>query len=334
MKIGALYPSRLPFSAQNYIENIQIGLNNFGVDIIWFKKNEFLPEGVDLYWDPFKSRSGPHKKLLYTTKPYVISYHGAANLTLGLKDCYGNGIKNMIRGYFLKKKTQYEWKRFKNRLKAIIAVSNYAKWEIQNFLGFAGDIIFPIYHGVNFKIFKPDNEVNSNQAYFLHISQYQPIKNVDRIIEAFQRFSYRDRTRLVLVVPRYLVKQKLPPKVELITTPMNQEKLVSLYQHAIAFVFPSLRETFGMPILEAMASGCPVITSNVAGSYEIAGDAALLVNPRSVNEISKAMKSLIEDKFLKQEMRKNGLNHAQKFTWNKSVKEHLKVFKQILKNSV
>jgi len=106
-----------------------------------------------------------------------------------------------------------------------------------------------------------------------------------------------------------------------------------MYSAASAFVFPSLRETFGMPILEAMASGCPVISSNSTGCAEVAGDAALLVDPRSITDIAGAMHRLTEDASLRADLRERGLARARQFTWQRSAEEHLKVFEKALREN-
>jgi glycosyltransferase involved in cell wall biosynthesis len=86
-----------------------------------------------------------------------------------------------------------------------------------------------------------------------------------------------------------------------------------------------------MPILEAMACGCPVITSNSSACAEIAQDAALLVNPYSVDEIAKAMGMIVEDASLRETLRKKGIERASFFSWQKCAKEHLKVFEKVLR---
>ena len=115
--------------------------------------------------------------------------------------------------------------------------------------------------------------------------------------------------------------------------PLSQKVLVKYYQDAIGFVFPSLHETFGMPIVEAMASGCPVITSSTTACSEVAGNAALLVDPRSVDEISSAMKKLVMDIGLRQSLAEKGLKRASQFTWKKCAEEHLNVFERALSNA-
>ena len=99
--------------------------------------------------------------------------------------------------------------------------------------------------------------------------------------------------------------------------------------HSIAeadvFVFPSLYEGFGLPVLEAMACGCPVITSNVSSLPEVVGDAALLVDPYNVEALAQAMLTVLEDDELKKEMSKKGIAQAQKFSWDKAGAEFLAV---------
>ena len=95
------------------------------------------------------------------------------------------------------------------------------------------------------------------------------------------------------------------------------------------FVFPSLYEGFGMSVLEAMASGVPVITSNVSSLPEVAGDATILVDPLSEDEIFEAYKKILSDKKLQREMIKKGLEQAKKFQWKKSVEVLEKVYEKI-----
>lgn len=95
------------------------------------------------------------------------------------------------------------------------------------------------------------------------------------------------------------------------------------------FVFPSLYEGFGMPVLEAMAAGVPVVTSNVSSLPEVAGDAAILVDPLSEDEILEAYKKILSDKQLQREMIEKGLEQAKKFQWKKSVEVLEKVYEKM-----
>lgn len=334
MKIGVFKPARLPFSACNYIENVTQELEQSGVEMVYFTETELVPKDIDLYWDPrAMGGAAPYKKLLMSEKPVVVMVHGAAPFALPAREYYPS-LKACAIGNLYKLRNLYRWRRFRHRCTAIITVSSYAKWEIQRYLGLDGDKIFPIYHGVDLKIFKPNEVAHIQKPYFLHVSQYQPIKNIDRIIEAYARLPIESKPSLVMQVLGYPRNKSTPQGVELITAPKVHKELAPLYQGATGFVFPSLRETFGMPILEAMACGCPVITSNVTACPEVAGEAALLVNPRSVDEIASAMLRLWEDANLQNKLRQKSLEHAQRFTWAKSAQQHLEVFEKVLKEQL
>ena len=150
-----------------------------------------------------------------------------------------------------------------------------------------------------------------------------------RIIAAYNCLDTAKKPAMKIVCPGY-PGQNIGGGIELIRDSQNHHQLKSLYQNALCFLFPSLRETFGMPILEAMACGIPVITSNITGCSEVAGDAAMMVNPRSTDEIISAMKRLIESSELQKKLSKKGIEHALRFTWEKSAREHLAVFEKIL----
>ena len=100
---------------------------------------------------------------------------------------------------------------------------------------------------------------------------------------------------------------------------MSDDDLLLFYNQAEVMVFPSLYEGFGLPIIEAMSCGCPVITSNTTSLPEVAGKAAILVDPQNTKEISEAIIKLLSNTQLKQELIEKGLKHSQEFTWKKSV---------------
>ena len=208
-------------------------------------------------------------------------------------------------------------------------MSKYAKQEAVSCLNLNPDNIQPIYHGVDISKFAPNPAWASREdRYFLHVSQYQPKKNVDAVIEAYRQLEFNDKPGLVVVSPGYRA-ETLPAGVKLITTTKQADELADLYRNATAFVFPSLHETFGMPTLEAMASGCPVITSNVTACAEVAGDAAHLVNPRSVDEIRDALELLAKDAVYAERLRRKGIEHSAQFTWERSAQQHLDYFEAI-----
>lgn len=110
-----------------------------------------------------------------------------------------------------------------------------------------------------------------------------------------------------------------------------QEDLPSLYSGALCLVYPSLYEGFGLPILEAMACGCPVLTSNISSLPEVAGQAGLLVDPLDVEEISRGINEIINNKEKRKELIKKGFAQVKKFSWEKAARETLKVYQEMVK---
>ena len=157
------------------------------------------------------------------------------------------------------------------------------------------------------------------------MAQNQPLKNIDRLLVAYQKIPVEVRHDLVLIIPGYKKSVSISG-VRVIYEKQSAEALANWYRGAIGFVFPSLRESFGLPILEAMACGCPVMTSDNSACKEIAGDAAILVNPRDEKMIISAMLQLANDAKFRDELRSKGLKRAKQFTWHRSAMEHLKEF--------
>lgn len=168
------------------------------------------------------------------------------------------------------------------------------------------------------------------QPYFLYIGRPDPHKNLARLIAAFAQIAKHTDTELRIVGstdPRYT------PELELLATERGvgdrvkflsyvpYAELPTLLNQAIALVFPSLWEGFGLPVLEAMACGTPVITSNLASLPEVAGDAAILVDPTSEAALAAAMQNLAQDSPLRSQLRTAGLHRAQQFSWERTGQE-------------
>lgn len=331
MKIGLFRLPSLPHSVQTYVESLASQLDKLGVQLLQLFPTDALPKELDICWDPGTGRPGPQQRLRNAPPPLVVTFHGVANLALPIRDCFGPGIRNSVRGFRSRQATFRGWRAFSSRCFRTIAVSGYARLEAARCLGLEFDRIVPVYHGVDLSTFRPGSDGMVQRApYFLHVSQYQPLKNVHSIIAAYDQLPLSNKPDLLIVAPGF-PDCKLPVGVDLIAKPVSREELAKLYGAALAFVFPSLRETFGMPILEAMACGCPVITSNVTACPEVAGNAALLVDPRSVSELAAAMSRLSEDASLRANLRQRGLARARQFTWQRCAEQHLEVFEDVVR---
>jgi glycosyltransferase involved in cell wall biosynthesis len=110
---------------------------------------------------------------------------------------------------------------------------------------------------------------------------------------------------------------------------LSDSEILSLYEEADVFVYPSLYEGFGLPVLEAMACGCPVIASNVSSLPEVVGEAGLLVDPYNVEALARAIRTVLDDDELKREMSRKSIAQAQKFSWTKAGAELLAVCQEV-----
>ncbi|MFN6034702.1 MAG: glycosyltransferase family 4 protein [Dolichospermum sp.] len=175
--------------------------------------------------------------------------------------------------------------------------------------------------------------------YFLYIGRQDPYKNLQRLITAFSALPNRNDYELWLAGPD---DQRYSPLLEIQTQELGINHLVKFLNYvpydelpiiinqAIALVFPTLCEGFGLPVLEAMACGTPVITSNISSLPEVAGDAAILINPYHIEEITAAMKMIINDSEIRKQLSKQGLKRVNQFSWEKTGLATVEVLKQYL----
>lgn len=220
--------------------------------------------------------------------------------------------------------------------KHIICNSQATADDIINFFGINANKITPIHLGYNPNKFKfIDDLSNINKTpYFLYLGRHDPHKNLGRIISAFAKFKYKNNYQLWLAGPsdsRYtpLLKQQvkqlnIESQVRFLDY-VKSEDLPIILNQAQALVFPTLWEGFGFPVLEAIASGTPVITSNISSLPEVVGEAGLLVNPLEIKEITSAMNLMAEDEKLRLELRQLGLKRAKNFSWEKTARETIAV---------
>ncbi|PSR17065.1 mannosyltransferase [filamentous cyanobacterium CCP3] len=174
------------------------------------------------------------------------------------------------------------------------------------------------------------------QPYFLYVGSHYTYKNLGRLIQAFAQTKLPDFKLLIAGVPdpRYtpflqaqVREMKLDNCVQFLSY-VPYSELPRLINQAIALVFPSLWEGFGLPVLEAMACGTPVITSRVSSLPEVAGDAALLIDPYSIDELAEAMVSVASDNSLWARLQGAGLTRAKAFSWEKTGRQTNAILQQ------
>lgn len=173
--------------------------------------------------------------------------------------------------------------------------------------------------------------------FILFVGTLQPRKNIARLIEAFSRIKDDKDLDLVIVGRKGWLYEEIlaaprefgvEERVKFLEN-VEDEELPYFYKNALMFVLPSLYEGFGLPVLEAMRAGCPVITSNVSSLPEAGGDACLYVDPENVDDITEKMKELIKDDKLRKKLVEKGHEQVKKFNWEKTAKETLAVLEEV-----
>ncbi len=198
--------------------------------------------------------------------------------------------------------------------------------------------------GIRVPLEKNMNEVNKKfkiaENYILFVGTLQPRKNITRLIEAFSKVLKRTKKKdleLVIVgkkgweyegILEAPEKFGVSDKVKFLDF-VEDKDLPLLYKNALCYVLPSLYEGFGLPVLEAMKYGCPVITSNVSSMPEAGGNAALYVDPTNVEDIIEKIVMLIDDEKLRKELITKGQEQIKKFSWEKTAKETLEILKEM-----
>lgn len=207
--------------------------------------------------------------------------------------------------------------------------------DITNFFHIRADKITPVLLAHDAKDFCFLDLPTSN--YFLYVGRHDPYKNLHRVIDAFAALpSNRDwelwiagpaDRRYTPVLEAQVMQLGLTHQVKFLDY-IPYKQLPIVINQAIALVFPTLWEGFGLPVLEAMACGTPVITSNLSSLPEVVGDAALLVDPYKTGEITEAMKAVATDSGLRSHLRTLGLNQASQFSWAKTGQTTVEVLKR------
>lgn len=227
-------------------------------------------------------------------------------------------------------------KRACHRAARILTVSDFTRQQIVDWAGVSPQKIVNVGCGVD-SCYRPgDDTFGLPFPYLLCVGNRKLHKNEFRVIRAFARADLDSRIHLVFTgdettdLKGQIESSELSSRVDFVGR-VPESKLPSLYRGADAMIFPSLYEGFGLPVLEAMACGTPVVTSNVTAMPEIAGGAALLVDPTSVEQIARAMERILLDSALRQHLRSKGLTRASEFSWESATTTVHELLKSFLK---
>jgi len=226
---------------------------------------------------------------------------------------------------------------------AIIANSKNTKADISNYYNILPEKIHVVYCSYNEENFKPISpgritpEYGLNN-YLLIVGASFSHKNIDRVLEAYSRVEHKINHDLVIIGGRknyidFLKKRAKALGIDKDTIFLGYvslSNLSTLYSKASALIFPSLYEGFGIPPLEAMACGCPVVVSNTSSLPEVCGNAAYYINPYSVDRIADSIYKLVADEELRKSLIEKGLERVKMFSWEKTAKETLKIFEGVI----
>jgi len=297
--VGVFTPHDLPESFRVCIDGVVKHLCDFSVRAIQSDSPAVLAE-TDVIWDPRAGGGHPPAAVLAgIDRPLVVTLHGVAPMAIPYEYVRGGLVRRLLRYARLRQSNRAKvlsWKSPPANLFRIVTVSEFSKQSIVDCLGIDPCSIQVIHNGVDLSSFglgvPPHPDYASLGPYFLHISNDEPRKNVNRIIAAYDRLEAPKWPLVIRISGNRVLKS---PGVIQIRERVPDSMLSALYRGAGAFVFPSLYEGFGLPVIEAFASGCPVITSENSACAEVAGGGASLVNPRRTEEIRRAMMRAMND---------------------------------------
>lgn len=246
---------------------------------------------------------------LFCQSPFVFAIHDLSHIY-----CPENSNPS-IRLYYAT-----VMKRACHRAAKILTVSEFTRQQIIQWTGVGAENVVNVGCAVDSAYRPGEQSYALGFPYLLSVSNRKRHKNEFRIVEAFAEADLDPRMHLVFTgdeisdLRSRIENKRLSSRIDFLGV-VPESKLPSLYRGAEAMIFPSLYEGFGLPVLEAMACGTPVVTANVTAMPEIAGGAAMLVDPSSVEQIANAMERIVSDALLRQELRQKGLARAKEFSW-------------------
>ena len=285
----------------------------------------------------------PKNSKLYFSPHYPtpIGYRG--KLVATVHDLFHLAMPDLVGGLHKKLYAKWMLNRLTHKADAIITVSEFSKAEFVKYIGPDVEKVHAIPLGVNESWFIPSDLPNLHpRPYLLFIGNVKPNKNLSNLVLAYQKVLLNIPHDLVIVGKKdgfqssdqavYEIAKAYPDRIHF-TGFVPDALLKSYMDHASAFIFPSIYEGFGLPPLEAMASGIPTIVSQTASLPEVCGDATLYCDPFSIHDIAQKIEQLICDPLLQNELRIKGLSRAKLFTWAKTIEKTAKLLDELARDS-
>ncbi len=290
----------------------------------------------------FKEVKKKNPDLFFSTSPEGIFLYGRKKQIITIHDViplvFPSANPKMRKHY------QYTLPILIRHSKAMITVSNHTKKDILTYYPIARKKpIFVIYEGVDTSLFSPQKKKDLYKKYpflkkfILFVGDMRPYKNLLRAIEAY--FPFHKKVQFVIIGkkdPRFFpsIYQKVQElKIEdrvFFLDYIEKEELPFFYQEAECLFFPSLYEGFGLPPLEAIASGGVVAASNRASLPEVLEDSALYFDPENIEDMRRALQKILDNPSIKKELQEKGRKQIKNFSWKKTAEKHLEVFSHLL----
>ena len=283
-----------------------------------------IPKETNLYW-----ATHYNVPLLYQGKMLVTVY-----------DLFHLAMPDLVGGLHKRLYAKIMFGAVRRRAAAIMTISQFTKDELIRVTGEGAQPIYPIHLGVADAWFHIPPSVKPYQGkYILYVGNVKPHKNLNALVKSFGSICDKIPHDLIIVGKKegfitgdeIVAKEagRLGGRVQF-TGYVDDERLRQYFAHADALVFPSLYEGFGLPPLEAMAAGCPVLVSTAASLPEICGDAAVYCDPHRPEDIASKLLGLLMNEELQEELRRKGYEQARTFTWERCVSQTCDVIRGLL----
>ncbi len=274
--------------------------------------------------------------------PFILTLHDI----IYLEKFFSKGSLYQVAGHFYRR---WNVPKIAPKAEYVLTVSEFEKLQIQKSLGIKYTQLKAIYNAYNqnFRMIEDEEALEQVRKkynlpcdFIFFLGNKAPKKNMKRVLEAYAAYIDPNLTPLNLVIAESSENDIMQLLTEInrkdifekiiLTGYVQHSELPYIYNLATLFLYPSLRESFGIPIIEAMACGTPVITSNTSAMPEVADDAAMLVNPFDVEAITQAIRKVLENQKLYNHLKYSGLNRAMAFSWENTAQKTINLYNDIL----
>jgi glycosyltransferase involved in cell wall biosynthesis len=313
-----------------YREALVRRLPAHGIDLQAFAPDSEISPDCDIVWDPGLGMRQVPEVLCTAAIPVVVTVLGLRSFGAPIEASAASD-NELAAERALRAKVQAGWQRLRPKLAGAIAISKTCANEVISNFGVPREAVHAIHLAVERAVFAPPSPRRRvPRDYLLHVSLAGVArKNLLRILEAYERLPADVRIPLLVKFQKPLDGLALPAGVEIVTGHCSDAELAQYYHGARCLLYPSIYEGFGLPILEAMSCGCPVITSDSFACAEVAGDAALLVDPLSTQSIANALRTVLRDDDVARDLAERGLKRAAQFDWDTTAAAHARLFSDI-----